>query len=474
MPIEGAQALGEWESFPHRLDRRDADTLGLPEDEAIIYDLVDGRHTIEQVCARSGLQQNEALGVLFSLLGQGLIAITGTAATADTPSPAALPANDGPARLEVLPFRGVSPPDVQFLKGYGPLGYVPGLPTREPGRDRYGRFPFDNRALLMRCGLTVAQKKEVIFLSQMLPRLDHFEFFDMDEPTDDRRELKKAFFIFTKKYHPDARRTLDMGPFEPYVAYIYRHAAEVSELLQSDDRFRATYARAVKARNRAYREGLESLREERESVQRQDRLREAKDRKAEIQKRLERNAKARRLVSRGPEMERLNKAERFHRDGMLHYEQGDLTTAANLLRLAVTYDPRNRVYEQAFERADRESKSELAGRYWERGETEQSVGRSEEAIAAYTRAVELAQDPAHAAHLARYMVDNKKDLRTAMAHAELAVARAPQNVDYLVLLAKIQESADLSTKARATLERAKVLDGSREDVKQALNALKKK
>lgn len=481
MPIEGAQALGDWESFPHRLDNRPVDTLGLSADEAQVLSAIDGTQTIEMICNGSTLGRNETLSSLFSLMGRGLIVVTqvGRSEPAPAAEMAALPpspsgiSTPGAARLEILPFRGVDVGDERVLKGYGPVGFIPGLPHRRPGQGRYGSYQFDKRALLLKCGLSVSEKREVIFLSQNLPRLDHFEFFDI-EPTADRTEFKKAFFAFSKKYHPDARYQRDAGPFEPYIQFIYRHAREVNELWQSDERFRIVYARAVEGRNRAYREGLEAMREEQAHRKRQDRLALARDRKTQIQERLARNAKARRVQSnRGPGLERVNRAEKFYQDGMAQYQEGNVGPAANLLRLAVTYDPRNRVYAQAFEKIDREARYARAERIWAQGEDAANMGRVNEAIDHWSQAVELSRRADYAARLAQYLHEQNKDVRKAVWAAELAVASAPQDVDYLVLLATIYETAELVAKAAGALERALKEAPGDDGIKKKLKALKR-
>lgn len=451
----------------------------MTEDEALVLQQIDGMHTIEQLCERTSLGRNETLSMLFSLLGRSLIQITATGrdAPVEAPIEAQLPQlepeDSRVARLEILPFRGVSQPDIRTLKAYGPIGFVPGLPSREPGRGRYGRFQFDKRALLLKCGLSVAEKREVIYLSQNLPRMDHFEFFDI-EVSADRRALKKAFFLFSKKYHPDARFQRDAGPFEPYVQFIYRHAQEVNDLWQDDERFRTVYARAVEGRDRAYREGLEMIREERAQQKRMARLALAQSRKAQITSRLDRNAKARRVQShRGPGVERVNRAERFYQDGMTQYQAANLGPAANLLRLSTTYDPRNRVYQQAFEKVDREARNARAERLWRDGEDNASMGRVAEAVEVWGQAVELGHRADYAARLAQYMYEQNQDMRRAVWAAEIAAAGAPQDVDYLVLLATIYEKAELVAKAASALERALDLAPGDGAIKKKLKALKR-
>jgi len=84
--------------------------------------------------------------------------------------------------------------DLALLAQYDVWGGVPSTPLRLPGLGRYGRFEFDRRLLLQRNDLTVAQRREVIFLSAHFHQIDHFEFFELESAAD-VRALKKAFFI---------------------------------------------------------------------------------------------------------------------------------------------------------------------------------------------------------------------------------------------------------------------------------------
>ena len=67
--------------------------------------------------------------------------------------------------------------DLNLLAQYGVWGGVPAAPIKLPGLGRYGRFEFDRYLLLQKNDLTIAQRREVIFLAQHFHKIDHFEFF---------------------------------------------------------------------------------------------------------------------------------------------------------------------------------------------------------------------------------------------------------------------------------------------------------
>ena len=110
--------------------------------------------------------------------------------------------------------------DLNFLAGYGVWGGVPAQPIRLPGLGRYGRYQFDRRSLLQRNDLTVAQRRELIFLAEHFHKIDHFDFLSLEASADDRK-LKKAFFRFSKRFHPDQVKPLNLGSFGEHVRLVF-------------------------------------------------------------------------------------------------------------------------------------------------------------------------------------------------------------------------------------------------------------
>ena len=85
-------------------------------------------------------------------------------------------------------FDRASAEDLSFLSQYELWGAVPAEPVRLPGLGRYGRAQLDARALLAPNDLTVADRREVLFLSSHFHRVDHFELFEL-EPTTYIKEI---------------------------------------------------------------------------------------------------------------------------------------------------------------------------------------------------------------------------------------------------------------------------------------------
>jgi hypothetical protein len=162
-------------------------------------------------------------------------------------------------------FDDAAPQDLQKLAAHDVWGGVPSTPVRLPGLGRYGRYDFDKRLLLSRCDLTIAEKRELIFLSQHVHKLDHFEFLGLEpmsaEEYANPRALKRAFFALSRLCHPDSLRGKDLGPFTQAAQLVYDYASYAYELLSEDEAFRLAYARVTARRDEVFRERLERERE---------------------------------------------------------------------------------------------------------------------------------------------------------------------------------------------------------------------
>jgi curved DNA-binding protein CbpA len=381
--------LGSWDDRPRR--NPDAELTGIPLDSRAVFLLtrIDGSTSIGDLCAMSGLEEKEAVDVLERLRGKGLIVIEKAppprAPTRDLPrieAPSGTPPPRTPATAAGLGTQSTPRPmpraseaqtggptrdDLATLRRYGRFGHVPAEMYRKPGEARFGRFEFDRRSLLEPCELTLEQKREVLFLHHNADRLDHFEYFDV-EPTDDRKLLRKAYFAFSKKFHPDTFFRKNTGTFGEKLQAIFKFGNELNDRLQADDTLRETYFRVVLARNTVYRDALERERSAREAEKAQREAADSEVRKAELQQRLaDRKAARRDRPESNPVVGQLEKADGYFQEGMKLYQEEKFVSAANSLQLALTFDPKNEKYRQAFDRGEREGQTSAGGAALETG-----------------------------------------------------------------------------------------------------------
>jgi tetratricopeptide (TPR) repeat protein len=364
--------------------------------------------------------------------------------------------------------------DLALLRRFGPLGHLPEVPFLKPGQtDRFGGFRFDPRELLEPCDLTLEQKKDIVFMHRGRENLDAFDIFNI-APTSDRKELRKGYFLFSKRFHPDNFFRKSLGSFAEPLQSIFKFGTDLHDRLQSDDAFREAYARAADARNALYRARLEAERVEVEQERLTKARDEANDRKVELQARLQSRVEARRArPDANPVVKQLDKAEQHYSDGMKLYKEEKFVQAASALQLAVTFDPRNETFRQAFERVNDKAKQARAEQVWKRGDMHESIGQLREALGAYREALGYWQRHDYLAHTAEVMLNQGEDLNQAAEFARLATEAAPQKVDYLLLLGRIYERVTLTKRAMTTYEKALKLDPQNEGAKKAVKQLKR-
>lgn len=483
--------LGAWEDRPRR--NPDAELAGVPLDSKAVFLLtrIDGATSIADLCAMSGMDDAEAVKVLARLRDAGLVVVEkappSRAPTRDLPrldpTPSAPPRAPAPSihtmaaslPREPAPAATGGPrrEDLALLRRYGRFGHVPAEIFRKIGEPRFGSFQFDRRELLEQCDLSLEQKKELLFLHHNGDKLDLFEFFDV-EPTDDRKLLRKAYFAFSKKFHPDTFFRKNTGSFGEKLHAIFKFGNDVNDKFQSDDALREAYFRVVQARNDTYRQGLERARAAVEA-ERDARLRdEAEGRKADLQQKLADRKQARRdRPETNPMNARIDKAAQYYQEGMKLYQDEKFVNAANALQLAVTFDPKNDSYRTAFERVNEKAKQVRAEQLWKQGFMHEQLGQNKEALQHYRQALEFWRRHDYLFHTAEVMLDLGEDLNAAAELARLATEAAPQKVDYLALLGKIYETVNLAKRAQAVYERALKIDPQNESIKKSLKALKR-
>lgn len=410
-------------------------------------------------------------------------------------SPAISLGDSGPAvlveQVEDLPdFNGVDARDTRWLQSKGWYGFVPGMPWSRPGEERFGRFKFDRRRLLERCELSITTRREIIFLDAMADQLDHFEYLGM-EPTDNQKDWRRAYFRFSKRFHPDTFFRREVGSFGEMARRIYTRATDLHDTFSADDDLRAVYLRAINARNTAYRDALETARlarealrqqqigkektrrDEKEQSRRADLQRQAIRRKVALRSRLESTSRGRRERRGNPMQGRIDRATQFYERGMQQYEGEKFIEAATSLQLAMNFDPNNDSYRLAYEKVSHKAKAIRAEMIWKTGYMQESVARLDEAMELYAEAVAIQPRPDFCIHLAELMVSMGHDLHRAADLARSACDAQPENVDYLLLLARIYEKESLVKKATAALDRAARLSPKDERIKKAYKALKR-
>ena len=370
--------------------------------------------------------------------------------------------------------------DLTLLAQYDVWGGVPSVPLRLPGLGRYGRFEFDRRLLLQRNDLTIAQRREVIFLSAHFHRIDHFEFFELG-PDADVRALKKAFFHFSKRFHPDVVRSMNLGNFAEHVKLVFEYGQQALELLTQDEDFRRAYSRVTAARDAAF---LAQLTEEREAQKQKlaearsrgirppSRMRigsvptpvtpsvpepparsteEVEARKSLLRERLARNQDRRRVAADSRQNEDLrSQAKTFFMAGTQAEQRGQLVRALNHFKLCVEYLPKEKTYAEALRRIENALHEREAEELWARGET---LSTSDEeiqkmsAVDLYLRSCQLSATNRRLILLTQYALEYERVTEILEVLHE-GVEREPLNLDLKWCLVQCYEAQRDLSRAR--------------------------
>ncbi|MEE2644368.1 MAG: hypothetical protein VYD19_05495 [Myxococcota bacterium] len=350
---------------------------------------VDGHQLVEELAVRLSSPPEALLARLDSLVERG--AIVWAAGGASLPQW----------------FQVEDEQDRATLDAFGIWGRIPARPERLPGLGRYGRFPFDQRQLLERAEIPVSLKREVLFLSQRLHQVDHFEYLDTEVDASERT-LRKAWFAFSRRLHPDTLFEKSLGSFEMAARIAYQMGQQIYDILTGNAEFAEAYARQVSARDLAFRAQLETERSARRSARRprgresaesmraaqEQREREAaarEERKASLRARLSHNQARVKEKSKAGELDRERQARRFVAMGREALRKGRGARAYNQFRLALNQAPSLAEAQQGLRQAQRVVDGKKSESLWERGE-EIAARNLEKALPFFKEALELSCD----------------------------------------------------------------------------------
>ena len=383
-------------------------------------------------------------------------------------------------------FDQASPEDLSYLAQYGVWGGVPVTPVCLPGLGRYGRYQFDRYLLLQKNDLTVAQKREVIFLADYFHRIDHFEFFELNAEANDR-EIKKAFFRFSKRFHPDAVRELNLGHFAEHVSLVFEYGQQARNLLLEDQAFKETYARVTQARDLAYQQKLKSEREQQHqrianarakgikppqsikvtanptSTQSQRSQAQIDERKALLRQRLAQNQDRRQAHEQSKQTADLkSQTKSFFMAGEQAESRGQINRALNHFKLCVEYMPKESKYREALNRVESKVAESKALELWTEAESlfssEESI-QKQAALDIFREACTLSPTERRLMTLTQYSLEFEL-LDEVIPLLKKAHKKAPMNLEYIWLLCQCHEQQKSLSETQKYMELILSLDPS--------------
>ncbi|MFP4597810.1 MAG: DnaJ domain-containing protein [Persicimonas sp.] len=202
---------------------------------------LDGKLTVAELCKISGLGRKKTLEALEVLARAGAIEVPGVQIQAEEATglgkTARAGAADGAAAGSPQPSGGrassASPAQSDQKKDNtnkkakrSKRPVVPNYPVP------IDEFDFDDQLLCLDVDLDEQRRREVICLHEQLGQMTHYDIFGL-APDADRKEIKKAYFRMSKRYHPDKFFRKDVDVFGPMVETIFKEITKAYRTLSN-------------------------------------------------------------------------------------------------------------------------------------------------------------------------------------------------------------------------------------------------
>lgn len=317
----------------------------------------------------------------------------------------------------------------------------------------------------VRVDLPDAFQREIRELARALPGLDYFTVLGVSRAaTPD--EVRDAFFQRSKTFHPDRYFKKELGPYGGLLTEIYKRIVAAHDVLR-DAKLRASYERTL----------AETSPEPRKSpfADRPEPKPAAPPRPgggSSLRNRLGLQSPGLMLVSLQKQLEQSRARARKHFDAALVQKAaGDWARAAQLVELALAFDPREKQYHDELAdilpraNADRASDVRRKAELLLHGDRAGAAELLEEAA-------QLSPTDAELAHkLSVLLFEMGTDLGKAALYGERAVALDEDRLPFLKSLAQIYRAAGAPNKARKHLQHAWELDPLDKEIRLALQTL---
>jgi len=168
-----------------------------------------------------------------------------------------------------------------------------------------------------------------------------------------------------------------------------------------------------------------------------------------------------------------DKCTRYLKEAQTAESRGDFVEAANRLQLAVTFGPDREDIKAEYQRVRTTIASRFADKFEKQAIYEEKEGKWTAAAQSWSRVCDGRPTDAHCAiRAAEAFLKTSGDIRKAYQFAQKAVDIEPNNVSYLLVLARIDLVIGHKLNAKRELERAAKLDPKNKIVKDLLKEVR--
>ena len=316
----------------------------------------------------------------------------------------------------------------------------------------------------VRVDLPDAFQREIRELAKALPTLDYYQLLGVSRSAEPA-EIRDAFFQRSKTFHPDRYFKKELGPYGELLNEIYKRIVAAHDVLR-DAKLRGSYDRSL---SNAVPEARPAPRLQPQAPARPA---SAGGKGASLRGRLGLQSPGLMLVSLQKQLEQSRARARKHFETALAQKAaGDWARAAQLVELALAFDPREKQYHEELAEILPRANSDRAAEVRRKAEM---LLRGDRAGAAelLEEAVQLSPTDAELAHkLSNLLAELGADLEKAALYGERAVALEEENLTFRKSLGQVYLRAGDVQKARKHLQRAWELDPLDKEIRMALQTL---
>ena len=195
-------------------------------EEFFILSRLDGSMTIAQICQTSGLGKAKTLEAIANLRDYGLIELPGAeegqASDAESTAPEDAPSTAPDSTPDDLGQQIIARFDVDFEQA-----------------------SLDGDILSQQTELDSAFQREVLFIHTHMDDLNHYQLLGVPRDAA-RRQLRRAYFPMSKRYHPDRFYQQILGDYESLIRDIFERVTDAYQTLSHRGK-RATYDKSLEA-----------------------------------------------------------------------------------------------------------------------------------------------------------------------------------------------------------------------------------
>jgi curved DNA-binding protein CbpA len=316
----------------------------------------------------------------------------------------------------------------------------------------------------VRVDLPDAFQAQIRELARALPGLDYFEILGVSRAaTPD--EVRDAFFERSKTFHPDRYFKKELGPYAGLLTEIYKRIVAAHDVLR-DAKLRSSYQRTLSETSNTPRRSAFA------NAPKPAVKPAPAGRGSSLRNRLGLQSPGLVLDSLQKALEQSKLRAAKHFEAALSYKaSGDWSRAAQLVELALAFDPREKQYHEELAEILPRANTDRAADVRRKAELLLHGDRAG-AAELLEEAAQLSPTDAELAHkLSNLLLGIGADLAKAALYGERAVALHEDDLRYRKALAGIYRQAGEPQKARKHLQRAWELDPLDKEIRLALQTL---